>query len=257
MKKILLTLITLVIIGLFVAGGIFVAKTMSKPASAPGEEQGTSQKQKNELTALLPAKNEADIFDNLDYAIKKNRDSVAWLEVPETDVNNIVMQGDDNDFYLRRNEDKEYDIYGCYFADYECGFGKYDDFSQNTIIYGHSDSTDNPDGKRFAQLHRFSDPEFAKRVPYVYVSTPEGRFKFEIFSVFYTDTNFKYIDVNIADAQKLELAQKAKLMSIHKYDAEPNEKDKLLTLSTCTVRYGADANYRFVIMAKLCPQEKK
>ncbi|MFZ2538771.1 MAG: class B sortase [Oscillospiraceae bacterium] len=255
MKKVLRILIAACLIGLVVMGGVVAYQKLSQTKDTVGGKQGSSPNSKNELTALLPAENEADIYDNLDYAIKKNNDAVAWIEIPETDINNIVMQGDENDYYLRRNEDKENDIFGCYFADYECGFGKYDDFSQNTIIYGHSDSTDNPDGKRFAQLYRFTDPEFAKKVPFIYVSTPEGRYKFEIFSTFYTDTNFDYIQVNINEEQKLELANKAKSLSTYNYNVEPSLSDKILTLSTCTVKYGTDANYRFVIMAKLCPEE--
>ncbi len=255
MKKVFTTLIIICIIGLVIVGGIFAYQQLTKTQDTLVDKLEKPKNQKGVLAAIPPAKNEADIYDYLDYALKKNQNSVAWIEVPETDINNIIMQGDDNDYYLRRNEDGQDDIYGCYFADYECGFGKYDDFSQNTIIYGHSDSTDNPDGKRFAQLYRFADPEFAKKVPFVYISTPEGKFKFEIFSTFFTDTDFDYIQVNIDEEQKLELANKAKSLSTYNYDVVPSLSDKLLTLSTCTIKYGTDADYRFVIMARLLPEE--
>lgn len=255
MKKVLTSILIIGSILLIALGGYYAYTKLSNQNEVIPLVEQTRQRKKGDGLADMVVENQADIYDGLSYAIKENHDAVAWLEVPETDINNIVMQGDDNDYYLRRNEDGEDDIYGCYYADYECAFGEYDDFLQNTIIYGHSDSTDNPDGKRFAQLHRFADEEFAKKVPYIYVSTQEGRYKFEIFSVFYTDTNFKYNMVNINDEEKLELANKAKSLSIYDYGLEPSLNDKLLTLSTCTVKYGADKDYRFVIMARLCPLE--
>lgn len=253
-KKVILSLLILCAVALVCYFGYFLVGQLLQSDKAVTAQQEENIKKKNQLTALPVPQNEADIYDNLNNAFKKNKDAVAWLEVPETDINNIVMQADDNDYYLRRNEDGESDIYGCYFADYECGFGKAEDFSQNTIVYGHSDSTDNKDGKRFAQLHRFNDAEFAQKVPYIYLTTPEGRFKFEIFSTFYTDTDFKYVMVNITEDEKLELAKKAKSLSIHSYDIEPSKADKLLTLSTCTIKYGESADFRFVVMARLAGQ---
>ena len=258
MKKVLITIVSICVAGLVVVGGFFAFKALS---STQADEVVYVEEMPDVLVDMPPAKNDADIYDNLDYAVQKNQDTIAWIEIPETDINNMVMQGDDNDYYLRRNEDKKDDIYGCYFADYECAFGGYDDFSQNTIIYGHSDSIDNPNGKKFAQLHRFTDPEFAKKVPYIYLTTPQGKYKFEIFSVFYADvgvtseSKFDYIQVNIDEQKKLEIAELASSLSIHDYGLEPNLSDKLLTLSTCTVQYGEEVDYRFVVMAKLCPEE--
>lgn len=80
---------------------------------------------------------------------------VGWLKVDGTDIDDAVMQAEDNDYYLRRNEYGKDDIWGCFFMDYDCTAA-----SQNIIIYGHS-LDDNPNDKRFSQLKRLSDPEFA------------------------------------------------------------------------------------------------
>lgn len=202
------------------------------------------------ITKLMYAANAGDALENLVAARGMNSDAMAWISIPETDINGAVMQGMDNDYYLRRDENGDYDIYGCYYFDYECSVGDVDIMPQNTIIYGHSDSTDNPNGKRFAQLYRFLEDDFAEKNTEITLTTLGGTHKFEIFSVFYTDTDFQYNLVNINSEEKLQIANTAKSLSIREYDVKPLITDKLLTLSTCTVLYGTD-NHRLVVMGRL------
>lgn len=252
----LLIVIVLLILG---AGGYIAYELLSAQtdtaAESSSEEATTKAAPKKALTRMKTPKNDADILENLAYAIKKNHDAVAWLQVPNTEINQVVMQGDDNRYYERRDEDGAEDIYGCYFADYECGLGARDDFLQNTVIYGHSDLKDNPEGPRFSQLFKFTDLDFAQKTPYIYVMTQEGKTVWEIFAVFYTDTAFDYIQVNVSDEQKLAIAKRGQDLSIYDYDVSLAPSDKLLTLSTCSVRYGADGNHRFVVMARMCPED--
>ena len=60
---------------------------------------------------------QADVLDALDYETKQNQDTVGWITIPGTRVNNSVLQAHDNIAYLRTNERKEASVYGCYFAD--------------------------------------------------------------------------------------------------------------------------------------------
>ncbi len=226
------------------------AGASSQPEEAP--EEGSPPP--GILGGLPAAEVQADVLDNLAFAFNKSKDAVGWIQVPGTDINGLIMQAGDNYYYERRNEDGDYDIYGCYFADYECALGSREDFLQNTIVYGHGNSTDNPDGKRFSQLFRFTDPAFAREHPYVYISTMEGRFAFEIFSVCYTDTSFNYIQVEMDDGQKLALAQQAQALSLHDYGITVQESDRLLTLSTCSMVGDTDGTKRFILMGRLCPE---
>lgn len=210
---------------------------------------------KGPLGRMRNAETPSDIPSLLTYAMDKSMDAVGWLDVPGTDISNVVMQGSDNLYYERRDEDGNYDIYGCYFLDVECSMGKRSDFLPNTVIYGHSDLTDNPDGPRFSQLFRFVDDAFANEHKYMYITTLEGRYTFEIFSVFYTDTSFDYIRVHMTDEQMLALAGTARERSIRDYGIQPVAGDKLLTLSTCSVRDGNDGTHRFVVMGRLVDVE--
>ena len=260
MKALIALAIALTLV-LFGAGGYFAYQIMvtqqnETQLAAATEQKAPAVTQKKALSRMRTPKNDADVMDILSYALSKSKDAVAWLQVPGTEINNVVMQGDDNYYYERRNEDGESDIYGCYYLDYESGMGAREDFSQNSVIYGHSDLTDNPDGPRFSQLFRFAKLDFAQNTPYLYVTTQQEQFVFEIFSVFYTDADFDYIRVRMGDQQKLSLAQQAQEMSIYEYPVELSADDKLLTLSTCSVRYGKGEGKRFVVMARLLPQNE-
>ena len=205
-----------------------------------------------------------------------NSDSVAWLQIPNTNVDNIVVQSADNNKYLRLDAlTKAYSFPGCYFVDYENTIGKREDMSKNTIIYGHNiEFTNNPDGVQFGQLFKFEDIEFAKENPYIYFSSGEEDMVWEIFATFHTNTDFYYIQVNdiikpadlaaakasgktiepteIDNETLLGIVDEAKALSIHNYDVEVEEDDKILTLSTCSYSKGkARKDVRFVVMAKL------
>lgn len=197
---------------------------------------------------------QADVVDNLDAAMRMNDDTVAWLAVPGTDINDSVLQAIDNWYYLRRNEKKEDNTYGCYFADYECQIGAREVFAGNTVIYGHSDLKDNKDGPKFSELFRFTELDFAQKTPYIYLTTTEGKTTWQIFSAFYTDTSFDYIGVHLEPKELTAMAAKAAGLSLYDYGVKVTGEDKLLTLSTCSVKDGTDGTHRFVLMARLMPE---
>lgn len=200
---------------------------------------------------------------------EKNDDVVGWLNIPDTTINNAVLQAEDNKYYERLDENRQYSFLGSFFADYECDLQSRDSLSKNTVIYGHNvQYDDNKDGERFSQLFRFTDQEFAEKHPYVYFSIlgdgadkPENQMVWEIFAVFYTTTDFPYIQVMkdmtgestepITDAQLSNLLTEAQARSEYDYPVTVSASDKILTLSTCSYKYGLRDDVRFVVMARL------
>lgn len=207
-------------------------------------------------------------------ARKQNEDIVGWLKIDDIKVDAAVVQAENNKQYQRQNEWKQYSWTGSYFADYECKLSDREQMSKNTVIYGHNvHFDDNKDGERFSQLFHFTDLEFAKTHPYIYFSVydpnaPEeseesskNDMVWQIFSVFYTTTDFNYIQINqdfknpdkgqISDAQLMNIITEAQQRSEFIYDVPVTAKDKILTLSTCSYKYGKRDDVRFVVMAKL------
>lgn len=252
MKKIILALAALAAVVL-VGGIAFVLLFMEEDPEAALAGGSGEDLPNNEVRVITNVETDADVLDALDYEITQNKDTVAWLTVPNTRINNSVVQGHDNIVYLRTNERRESSIYGCYFADAECSVSTRELLNHNTIVYGHSDLQDNPEGQRFSQLFKFIDPEFARKTPVIHFSTIHNFMDWQVFAVFYTTVDFNYIDAEPEGGLR-QLADEAKRQSIYDYGVAVGDNDHILTLSTCSVRDGSDGTHRLVVMAKLLPE---
>ncbi len=193
--------------------------------------------------------------EELKKAFEKNNETVAWVYIPGTTVDYPVMKGIDNNYYLRRNEEKEYSFEGCIFGDDDSFFSPFNELSNNVVLYGHN-LDDNPNGKRFAQLIKFLDAEFAKNTPYIFLTTKDVSLVYEIFAVYFTDIKFGYTRVGLNENMQQKLVDSAKNRSEYIYNVDVTGKDKIITLSTCTYRYGEygsrnQKNTRFVVQGKL------
>ena len=171
----------------------------------------------------------------IQQAQQKNEDIVGWLRIDDTEIDGAVVQGKDNEEYKRLNEWGEYSWTGSFFADYECNFNSREELSKNTVIYGHNvHYDDDMEGERFSQLFHFTDIDFAREHPYVYFSiNGDGEdsaqdMVWQVFSVFYTTTDFDYIRINkdfrdpsqgeITDAQLMNIITEARDRSEYDYD---------------------------------------
>ena len=261
MAKVFLVLGTaLVVLGL-IGGLVYTLLFMEEetPPTVPAQSQQVQQPQSSqsqpEINVRKEVESDADLQESLDAATSANHDTVGWLKINGTEINNSVVQAHDNTYYLRRNERKQESTYGCYYVDFECSVGAREEMSPNTIIYGHSDLTDNPDGPKFSQLFKFTDTVFAESNPVIQFSTLEDFMYWEIFSVMYTDLEFNFIDPTPNGGIK-KFAQTAMDKSLYDYGVTVEDDDKVLVLSTCTIKFGEDdRNHRFVIMAKLLPED--
>ena len=100
------------------------------------------------------------VFENNNDLLKDckdvNKDIMAWLEIPDTNISYPIMQSDDNDFYLHNGVDGNYNYeFGCPFLDYRC---QSDFRGFNSIIYAH-----NMDQNRmFSDIPLYKDADFFK-----------------------------------------------------------------------------------------------
>jgi sortase B len=192
----------------------------------------------------------------------ENPDTVGWLTVPGTDIDNVIVQSpkDNNGFYTNHdfagNESKD----GTYFADNRADFTTptREGISQNVTLNGHS-WDENPDGRLFVQLKRFKDEDFAEAHPYIFFSTEAEDLAYEIFAVYHATVNQPYIIPDLPWASLREVLELAYAASLYDYGVRLSETDKILTLSTCSFEppgrsplpFDQFPDYRFVIMARL------
>ena len=178
------------------------------------------------------------------------KDLVAYIKVPNTDIDDPVVQSKDNNYYLRKNIYGEYSFSGCYFVDYECDMAN---LSQNTIIYGHNLRDKS---RLFGQLTRYKKLDFYKKSPVISFDTKTQEHKWKVFSVFLTNNKkedgekFYYLDPNFkTQADFLKFATEITRRSIINTPVDVLENDKILLLSTCD--YTVDNDWRLVIAARM------
>lgn len=171
-----------------------------------------------------------------------NEDVVAWIMVDGTNVNYPVVQAEDNDYYLGHDIVKNMKASGWIFMDYRNSSNLLD---QNTIFYGHNLLNKTAFG---SLSNIFTDKWFDKSNHYIIVKTEEGRYVYQIFSCYYIEPEVYYLQ-NVFYDMKYYQEFLDKLISRSQYDfkVEVTNKDKIITLSTCT----DDNRGRKVVHAKL------
>lgn len=174
-----------------------------------------------------------------------NKDVVGILVFDDRIIYEPIVQAPDNDFYVRRNIEKQYANAGIPFISAD---GNID--SQNVVIYGHSSKWSNI---IFTPLMSYIDSAYYdKHHTFEFITENETR-TYKIFDVMNIDLN------NLNDS--LEFTQTAwdttnefnSFISdsinrgFYKTSETASYDDKLMTLVTCDTR---DNNKRIVVLAK-------
>jgi sortase B len=204
---------------------------------------------------------------------EENADTVGWLYVLNTDIEDVVVcNTEDNKYYYRLNFYKEPEFNGVYWADRRSVFGDgtREQIGVNTCIYGHA-MTDNPASERydvkFGPLHDFRDPQRAKEFPYIFFSTESEKLCYEVFAVFTVNSDNRDVPYNYEPEDPLSFVQMVREQilprSKYNYNVEIEDDDKFITLSTCiytlddgTVTGYPDTYIRYVIMGRLCDPDE-
>lgn len=162
--------------------------------------------------------------------LEMNSDVVGWIRFDEpSEINYPVVQGRDNEEYLKRTFEANTNKLGTLFVD----VNNPGDFSgRNTFIYGHNMKN----GSMFAQLLKYKDDSFYKEHPYFYIYTPDGKVRtYEIFSAgVVKDTSDSYIMNYADDAAFQTYIDYIKQQSAYPTSAEVTTASKIVSLSTCT-----------------------
>ena len=162
--------------------------------------------------------------------LEMNSDVVGWIRFDEpSEINYPVVQGRDNEEFLKRTFEANTNKLGTLFVD----VNNPGDFSgRNTFIYGHNMKN----GSMFAQLLKYKDDSFYKEHPYFYIYTPDGKVRtYEIFSAgVVKDTSDSYIMDYADDAAFQTYIDYIKQQSAYPTSAEVTTASKIVSLSTCT-----------------------
>ncbi|MBQ4100258.1 MAG: class B sortase [Oscillospiraceae bacterium] len=221
--------------------------------SSSSEQEASSSKPSSSYSTSVSIST-TNFQSNLSQYKAINSDTVAWINVPGTNINYpVVKYATDNNYYIDKDVYKNYSRNGVIWADFRNSFPT---LSKNTIFYGHnwtnisySPRIGSSSDVMFAQLTSLQYTSQVAKYPYINVSVEGRDMKFVIFANFYTNVSFYYIDPNPSSLMTLVNGARERSESIINVDV--NESDKILTLSTCTRAFGKSDKQRFVVMARL------
>lgn len=189
---------------------------------------------------------------NVDFSelLKRNSDTVGWINVNNTNINYPVVQTNNNDDYLHKAFDGSKNQAGWIFADYR---NDMENFDKNTIIYGHSRLNKTMFGSLFNVLNESWYSNKYNQI--IRFSTPTENTMWQVFSVYKINLESYYLQVDFDnDSQYLEFLNTLKSRSKYDFNVSLNENDKIITLSTCSDAAGTG---RIVLHAKLIKKETR
>lgn len=174
-----------------------------------------------------------------------NEDIVGIINIVGTEMQEIVLQGEDNEFYLNHNINKKFDIKGSIYLDYRV---KIDD-SKKKIVYGHNSKNLKVP---FKILDNYYDYDFYKDHEYIELITDKEIQKYQIFSVFVETKDWDYMKINFNNDEWYEHLVKLKSKSLYETNVKVDQDDEILILQTCCLakEYKQYKNKYLLIIAK-------
>ena len=195
-------------------------------------------------------------FNLAEYYKGINEDYVGFLELRGCDIEEPIVQGSDNDYYLTHAIHGGKNKAGTVFMDYRCTFT--DDYiSPNIVFYGHNQE----DLTMFGSLKEYKqNVQFYEENPVVKFSTENNTYEYLIYGFFVTnalekqDSNgevFHYQDYIETMSSESTFDWYLDMVYERNQIVSPVDVvygDKLLCLSTCSNEF---SNSRFVIFARM------
>ncbi|MBQ5798773.1 MAG: competence/damage-inducible protein A [Clostridia bacterium] len=215
------------------------------------KQSGINEEIRNVYEKSNVKMNDDGVYESFDELLSQNPHTAAWLTVPNANVDNPVVLGEDNDYYLNHNFLREKSRYGTLFFDSAAKISK-EKVSQNLVIHGHMMR----DGSMFGSLYHYKNINFYKTNPVITMRTLYDNAKYKIFAMMITNADkeqdngytFNYLRPDFdTQSQFMQWIELIRERSIIDTGVEVIEGDEILTLSTCTYEF---TNARFVIFAR-------
>lgn len=171
-------------------------------------------------------------LDTYERLKKINPDYKFWIEVENTNINYPVVQTIDNNFYLKKDFNRENSSAGTIFMDALNNFK----LDSNIVLYGH-----NMNNKTmFNNVLKFKKEDFFKQNNKIKIKNTEDEkeYIYEVFSIYHTDNSFDYNTVKFGDVYTFEdFIKDIKSKSKIKKNMTIDKDDQILTLSTCSYEF--------------------
>lgn len=168
-----------------------------------------------------------------------NQDIIGELVIANFNFKEIVVQTNDNEFYLDHSVDKTYNRLGSIFMDYR---NMVDD--RKIIIYGHNSEDIYTE---FNLLENYLNFDYYREHQDIYFKTINNNYHYKVFSVFIVINDYRYINLNFSDDEYNKHLKYLKEQSVYDTYIDVNDNDEIIVLQTC---YFQPKNSYLVVVGK-------
>ncbi len=158
-----------------------------------------------------------------------NEDVVAWIKIDNTYINYPILQGETDEYYLKKDIYRKYSVSGSIFVDTTTNINFYD---HNTVIYGHNMKNE----RMFADLHKIKNGALGTDIK-VKIYTKNTSSTYQVFSAYAVEPSEDLVEKNFSnESDKQAYINKALNKSNVKFDINKeniNYENNVITLITC------------------------
>lgn len=227
--KIIASILTFVVI---VVGGFFVYNSFLAPTTEKQNDVKVTQKAEKP-SYTVSAEEKKYLKERFDKYKAINKESVAYVNIPGTELDEPVVQTTDNATYLDKTFDGGYQPYlGTVFMDTD---NKKDFSDRLTWLFGHARGSKVGDHRMFNDVNYFDKQDFFDKHPYVVIETPERKYYYEAIAMIIVPETTAFYRTSFDDDKDFETQLSAVYndAQIKKPNVKVSAKDKYLVLSTC------------------------
>ena len=230
--KIIASILTFVVI---VFGGFFVYNSFLAPKSDK-QNSVTDVKVAQEApkqTYTVSAEEKEYLANKFKGLLATNSETVGYVYIPGTQLDEPVVQTTDNATYLDKTFDGRHQpLMGTVFMDAD---NKKDFSDRLTWLFGHARGSKVPDHRMFKDVNYFSSQDYFDKHPYTVIETPERKYYYEAVAVVIVPETTAFYRTSFEDDADFEkqltaIYDEAK---VKKPIVKVSAKDKYMVLSTC------------------------
>ena len=237
-RKILIGILICVIIGsVFYIGYYYVTQNKNEKVYKKLQKEVVKQESKEEE----PQTEESHVEIPIDFAQlqAQNPDIYAWIQIDGTEINYPVVQGTDNQYYLKHLFEGKWNSSGCIFLDSRVA----EDLSdRHSIIYGHHMKN----GSMFSGLTKYKEQQYYEAHPSGYLLMPDENYTIEFFAGYVASANADAWNLDFeSDEEYMAWIDRAIEQSCFESPVRPVADSRIVTLSTCSYEF---KNARFILL---------
>lgn len=227
--KIIASIVAVAIVAL---GGFFIYKSFLAPSGDKLNDAKVTQEAPKQ--AYTASKEEKEYLANkFKGLLATNSETVGYVYIPGTELDEPVVQTTDNATYL----DKRFDgviepLMGAVFMDAD---NKKDFSDRLTWLFGHARGSKVQDHRMFNDVNYYSRQDYFDKHPYVVIETPERKYYYEAVAMIIVPEETAFYRTSFDDDADFEKQLNIiyDTAEVKKPNVKVSAKDKYLVLSTC------------------------